>query len=861
VITSLAEIWTAVAERCGDTAGARRVAGKFSKIFTARRRRGAALPAAIQIAIVSLFIANFAVADTNSPAEILQDLRSFREFGTVLYIAAHPDDENTSLITYLARGRHYRAAYLSLTRGDGGQNVLGSEFGEQLGVIRTQELLAARRLDGGRQFFTRAMDFGFSKDYLETLRIWDKEQVVSDIVRVIRTFRPDVVVAGFSTQPGNTHGHHTASAVLALEAFKLAGDPKNFPEQQLAPWQPKRIFTNRRGGGGGTNILQIEAGGNDPVLNESFGAIAGRSRAMHKSQGFGNFGGGGGGARTESFVLLDGEPATKDILDGVDATWNRVPGGAEIGQLADEIISQFNPQDPAASIPALLKLKSNLAALNSQDSIVVEKSAQLDRILQNCLGLSVVTTIANAEVVPGEPLKLHSTASVRSAIPVRWIGMRHPAIKGEFTSTAAMNLVSNQPASRDETVTLPASTPLSQPYWLRLESTVGMFRVDDASLIGQPENSPAFPLEQIFEVGGQQLVVANEPLQADTATAKFEARRRLDVIPPVSLNFVSEVNLFAPGSTRKVEVELTASRANSTGTLKLNAPADWKISPATQAFQLAKIGEKKLFPFSVTAPVKAGETTITASAKIGGATFGNQRIEIAYKHIPFQLLQPPARTKSVSLDLAIRGKKVGYLPGAGDSVADAMTQMGYEVTTLTGADLTTNRLKDFDAVVIGIRAFNVRTDLVSHLPELFAFVEAGGNVIAQYNRPGGDLKTEKLAPYSLRLSGDRVTDETAAVTFLAPDHPALNSPNKITSADFDGWVQERGIYFPNQWDEHFTPILACNDPGESPLKGGLLVAQYGKGYFVYTGLVFFRELPAGVPGAYRLFANLISLGK
>ncbi len=819
----------------------------------------------IRLICLGLFCATIlplAQAETNSPAEILQDLRSFREFGTVLYVAAHPDDENTALIAYLARGRHYRTAYLSLTRGDGGQNVLGSEFGAELGVIRTQELLAARRLDGGRQFFTRAMDFGFSKDYLETLKIWNKDEVVSDIVRVIRTFKPDVIVAGFSTQPGGTHGHHTASAVLALEAFKLAGDAKNFPEQQLAPWQPKRIFTNRRfGNGGGTNVLSIESGGNDPVLNESFGSIAGRSRAMHKSQGFDNFRGGGGGPHSETFLLLDGEPATKDILDDMDTTWNRVPGGAEIGKLADEIISQFNLQDPAASIPALLKIKSSLAVLQSKDPIVAEKSAQLDRILQSCLGLSVVTTIPNAEVVPGEPLKLHSTASVHSITPVRWIGTRHPAIKEEFTSTAALNLVSDQPANRDETVTLPASTPLSQPYWLRKPSTAGMFRVDDASLIGQPENPPAFPLEQVFEVGGQTLVIPDEPLQADTASAKFEARRRLDVIPPVAVSFASDVELFAPGATRKVQVELTAYRAGSAGTVTLNIPDAWKISPAMQDFQFAKVGEKKLFTFNVTSPAKAGEATITASAKIGDATFGSQRIEIAYKHIPFQLLQPPAQTKAVSLDLAIRGKKVGYIPGAGDSVADAITQMGYEVTTLTSADLTTNRLKDFDAVVIGIRAFNVRADLAEHMPALFAFVAAGGNLIEQYNRPGNDLKTDQLAPYSLKLSGDRVTDENATMIFLAPEHPALNTPNKITSADFEGWVQERGIYFPNQWDAHFTPILACADSGEEPKKGSLLVAQYGKGYFIYTGLDFFRELPGGVPGAYRLFANLISLGK
>ena len=807
----------------------------------------------IIVTVVAL-AASHATAETNSPTEIIQDLRSFREFGTVLYVAAHPDDENTALITYLARGRHYRTAYLSLTRGDGGQNVLGGEFGAELGVIRTQELLAARRLDGGQQFFTRAMDFGFSKDYLETLKIWNKDEVVSDIVRVIREFRPDVIVAGFSTQPGGTHGHHTASAVLALEAFQLAGDAKNFPEQNLAPWQPKRIFTNRRfGNGGGTNILTIEAGGTDPVLNESFSAIAGRSRAMHKSQGFDNFRGGSGGPRSESFVLLAGETATNDIMDGIDTTWSRIPGGAEIARLADEAIAKFNPTNLDANINILLQLKKLLAALPT-DRIVDQKRQQLDHILQSNLRLEVETTTPQAEVVPGESLQLHHTISIHSKIQVIWLGTRHPAIKENFSSANATDLFSSPQTNRDETVTLLATTPLTQPYWLREESTAGMFRVDDASLIGQPENPPAFPVEQVFMIGDQKLVIPGEPVQAGT-------RRRLDVIPPVSLNFVADVILFSPSSTHKVEVELAAYRANSAGTLKLNAPADWIISPATQDFRLAMVGEKKSFTFTVTAPAKAGETTLTASAKIGDATFGNQRIEIAYKHIPFQLLQPPARTKAVSFDLAIRGKRVGYVPGAGDSVADAIAQMGYEVTTLAVSDLTTNRLKDFDAVVIGIRAFNVHTDLAEHMPALFAFVEAGGNVIEQYNRPGNDLKTDRLAPYSLKLSGDRVTDENATIIFLAPNHPALNTPNKITSADFAGWVQERGIYFPNQWDEHFTPILACADSGEESKQGSLLVARYGKGYFVYTSLVFFRELPAGVPGAFRLLANLISLGK
>jgi len=790
-------------------------------------------------------------SESLSPPAILQELRAFREMGSVLYIAAHPDDENTQLITYLARGRNYRTAYLSLTRGDGGQNVLGPEFGEQLGVIRTQELLAARRLDGGQQFFTRAIDFGFSKDYRETLRIWDRQQVVTDIVRVIRTFRPDVVITRFSTQPGGTHGHHTASAVLALEAFKLAGDTNAFPEQlgELSPWQPKRILMNSRGGG--ADSLQIEANGNDPVTGESFGTIAGRSRAMHRTQGFGNFGGGGGGARSESFQLLAGEPATGDILDGVDTSWSRVHGGAEVGKLAEGVIAQFNAQDPAASLPALLKLRRLLTQL-SADRVVDENRKRLDHILQACLGLEVETAIPQAEVVPGELLQLHHRASVHADVPVRWVGVRYPAIKREATSPIALS--PNQPASRDSAQTLPAGTPLSQPYWLREEPSIGMFHVADATLIGRPENPPAFPVEQLFEVGGQVLVIPDEPVQTET-------HRRLEVIPPVALRFVSDVRLFAPSSSRPVGIEVTAYRSNSVGTLKLDAPAGWKAAPAAQSFRLAEVGKTERFVFTVTAPAQPAAASIGASTQIGGAAYGNQRIEIRYKHVPSQLLQPPARVKAVSLDLATHGKDVGYLPGAGDSVAEGIAQMGYRVTTLTGADLTTNRLKDFDAVVIGIRAFNVRTDLVSQLPALFAFVAEGGNVIVQYNRPGGDFKTEQLAPYRLRLSQERVTDENAAITFLAANHPVLNTPNKITSADFEGWVQERGVYFPNQWDEHFTPILACNDEGESPKSGALLIAQYGRGYFVYTGLAFFRQLPAGVPGAYRLFANLVSLGK
>jgi LmbE family N-acetylglucosaminyl deacetylase len=798
-----------------------------------------------------------------SPAAILQDLRSFREMGTVLHIAAHPDDENTQLITYLARGRGCRMAYLSVTRGDGGQNVIGNEFNEELGVIRTQELLSARRLDGGQQFFTRAKDFGFSKDYQQTLTKWDRDQVVSDIVRIIRTFRPDVIITRFSTQPGGTHGHHTASAVLALQAFPLAGDPKAFPEQlgDLTVWQPKRIVYNGGGfGGGGEGPLRLDVGGTDPVLGKSFAEISGRSRAMHKSQGFGGGGGGkgggkgGGGPAFQSFQLLRGEPAKTDIFEGVDTTWNRIPGGAEIARRVDEAISQFNAQNPAASLPALLAMRSIVAKLPA-DPLVSEKSRQLDRILQACLGLEVETVLPNAEVVAGEMLKLRCGVTERSEVPVRWVGMRYRSIAKtvDFTN----ELRTNQTVTRDETPTLAVATPLSQPYWLRKDGTPGMFVVEDAKLIGLPENPPVLPVEYVFAVGGQELVVPDEPVQVIAVPNKATIRRRLEVIAPVSLSFPFNVKLFAPGATRPVDVDVTAFRPGIGGTLQLDTPVGYAVEPAKQSFSFAKVGERARLSFKVTAPSQAAKAAITATAHTSGGTYNTGRVEIRYDHIPPQLLQPTARLKAVTLDLAVRGRKVGYIPGAGDSVAECLEQMGYEVTRLTGADLTPEKLPGFDAVVVGVRAFNVRNDLKERMKTLFDYVEKGGTVIEQYNRPG--LKVDKLAPFDLQISNDRVTDEKATMKFLAPDHPALNTPNKITSADFDGWVQERGIYFPRPWDKNFIPLLACNDQGYAPMSGSLLVARHGRGYFVYTGLSWFRQLPEGVPGAYRLFANLVSL--
>jgi LmbE family N-acetylglucosaminyl deacetylase len=798
----------------------------------------------------------------------LLDLRQFRELGSVLYVAAHPDDENTLFLSWLSRGRGYRTAYLSLTRGDGGQNVIGPELGDKLGVARTQELLAGRRLDGAQQFFSRALDFGFSKDYADTQRVWGRDEVIGDMVRVIRRFQPDIILTRFSPQPGGTHGHHTASAVLSIDAFKLAGDPKAYPEQiaqGLKPWQPKRVLQNGSFGRAAptADSVSVLVEGNDPVLGIPLSTLSLRVLGEHKTQNlagvvFGQGRGAGvGGPRNELFYPLAGDPAKTDLFEGIATTWTaRYPGpGAKIDTLAAAAESAFDRKNLAANVPALLSLRAALATLPA-DPLVTDKRTQLDRALVACLGLTVATTSATPDIVPGETLAL--THTVSSVVPVRWLSTRDSTGKALTAEISVQSKIESQKSK----IEIPASTPLTTPYWLRAEGRPGFSRVDDPALIGDAENKPAFPFSYVFEIAGQQLIVADEPVFV-TGAGPAEKRRRLDIVPPVSLTFTSDVTVLTPGATRPVEVEISANRPDRTGSVALELPAGWKATPAAQPFTLAAVGAKSRLTFAVTAPPAASTATLGAVATIGTATYRHARDEVNYPHIPPQVLQPLARQRAVAFDVAVTAKKIGFLPGAGDDIPAALAQLGCTVTTLTDADLTPEKLAAFDAVVTGVRAFNVREGLSANLAGLFAWVEQGGTVITQYNRPGRDIKTDRLAPYALTLGGNdaRVTDEDAAITLLEPNHPAFNVPNKLTPADWTGWVQERGAYFGTTWGPEFTPLLACNDAGEKPQRGGLLVARHGQGYYVYTGLGFFRQLPAGVPGAYRLFANLISLGK
>ena len=803
--------------------------------------------------------------ESMNAAETLLALQKLNVLGRALYVAAHPDDENTTLIAYWANGALFDAAYLSVTRGDGGQNLIGAELRETLGVIRTNELMAARRIDHGTQFFTGAVDFGFSKNPEETLGFWDREKILADVVWVIRRFQPDVIVTRFSPDDRVTHGHHSASAMLAQEAFRAAADPARFPEQlaYVKVWQATRIlwntssffFTARNQPFDPTGLATTDVGGFSPLLGKSYTEIAAASRSMHKSQGFGVQA--QRGVRKEYFKFLDGEPFQSGPFDGIDTTWARVPGGAAVGAKITEAIATFRPADPAASVPALLQVRQALAQL-PENPWVVEKRVALDQVIAASLGLHIEAVAAWPSASPGQTLSLQLEAINPSNVDVKFRALTFPA-SGETISVAAA-LPANQSFKKTVTAKLPDTLPYSQPYWLRQPGTIGRFDVADQTLIGLPENPPAFPVDVMLEIDGQEIRFAIDPQHRKVDPVEGEVHQPLVIAPPVFANFANHVLVFGDSRVKSIPVRVTANADAFKGQLSLEAPGGWQVEPATIAVDLKKIGDEMTGMFTVKPPAASGEGTLRAVVSSDGKRYSLARQRVSYPHLGQITLMPAAEVKVVRADIRHKGELVGYLPGAGDDIPASLEQIGYTVKTLTDADLKAESLARFAAVVIGVRAYNIQDRMGVWLPELLAYVKQGGVVIAQYNT-SGDLKVENVGPFPLHISRERVTDELAEMRILAPQHPLVTTPNRIEKADFGGWVQERGLYFADTWDPAWTPIFSANDPGEKPLDGGLLVARHGKGYFVYTGYAWFRQLPAGVPGAYRIFANMISLGK
>ena len=815
--------------------------------------------------LISLY--NFAQTPKKpNSSEIYEQIQKLNFLGSVLYVAAHPDDENTHLISYFENTVHARTAYISLTRGDGGQNLIGNELRELLGVIRTEELLAARKIDGGEQFFSRANDFGYSKHPDETFAIWDKQEVLSDLVYVIRKFQPDVIINRFDHRsPGTTHGHHTGSAMLSVEAFDLAKDKNSFSDQlkTVSVWEPKRLFWNQSWFFYGSrekfekadksHLVGLDIGTYYPTLGVSNQEIASLSRSQHKSQGFGNTA--VRGNSEEYLEIVKGTKPEKDVFEGIDTSWNRVKGGKPIGDLLEKVQREFDFTNPSKSVPELVSAYQMIQKLEDQHWKEI-KSEEIKNIISACLGLYLEAVSDDQTATIQDEVQLKIEAINRSEVQVEVEKIVFPDGKELILN---QKLENNKDFSTTEKFIISPETKLSNPYWLNEKGSLGLYKVEEQELRGLAETPNANVLRFDLKIAGIPMDFRKPIVYKYNDAVDGEVYKPFAILPKASVQVQEKVILFGNGTPKKVSVKVKSFGQNLNGSLKLKANSDWKISPENQPIQLAK-NEEKIFWFEVQPPNKKSEIELIPELNLEGKTIVNQVVEINYPHIPEQFIVLPGSAKIAKLDIQKKGEKIGYIMGAGDEIPESLRQIGYDVQIIQPNYFTEDYLNAFDAVVLGIRAFNTVDELKYKNKTLFNYVENGGTLVVQYNT-SREVLTDEVAPFELQLSRDRVTDENSEVKFLAPNHPVLNSPNQITQQDFEGWVQERGLYFPDKWSKEFTPILSMHDKGESALKGSLLVAQHGKGYYVYTGLSFFRELPEGVSGAYRLFANILSLGK
>jgi LmbE family N-acetylglucosaminyl deacetylase len=799
-------------------------------------------------------------------AELLQTLDRLNTLGSVLMVAAHPDDENTAVLAYFARGRHLRTAYLSVTRGEGGQNLIGSEQYEALGLIRTQELLMARRIDGGEQFFTRAFDFGFSKNPAEALAKWNRDLVLGDLVRLIRRFRPDVIISRWQPTGSSGHGHHTAAGQLTPLAFAAAADPKQFPEQLaegLQPWPARRLVWNTFTFGrlqdeaaarGPTSGLRIDTGQYDFVLGKSYAEIAGESRTRHASQGFGSAE--RRGPQPQYFQHVAGEPAQKDLFEDIDATWKRVPGGGRLGDLLQGARDQFDPRHPERLLPALLDAWREMERL--ADPWVAVKRPELLHAIELAGGLQLDASADRWDLTPGSSVRVTCTAFSHAA-SLTW---ERSEISGAATAEV--------PAGRATlSLAIPPGAAYSQPYWLREPRTGDAYAVKDPGWIGLPENPPVLTATFYFRAAADLVLPFRVPVRYRWVDrVQGELARAVEIVPPVSVSFPQPAVIFPEPRPRRLIVRVTSHSGAAQGVVALDLPAGWKAEPAEVPFDLPERDRETSAAFQVTPPASPGGGHITARATVAGTTVSVGLVSIRHPHIPPQTLYLPARVRAERFDVRITARNIGYVMGAGDEVPQALQQLGAAVRLLTPEDLSSGDLGRFDAIVTGVRALNVRDDLVAARARLLDYVVSGGTLVVQYNTSGGfgpDAETSSraalLAPYPLTPSNNRVSVEEAPVTFPDPGLPVLHRPNQITARDFEGWVQERGLYFMRAWDPRYQPVFASNDPGEPPQLGGTLVARHGQGVYIYTGYSWFRQLPAGVPGAYRIFANLVSAGR
>jgi len=805
---------------------------------------------------------------TYSASELYHQLEKLNSGASILYLAAHPDDENTRLISYFENKLHVRTAYLSLTRGDGGQNLIGTEIGPGIGVLRTQELLGARAIDGGEQYFSRAVDFGYSKSAKETFEKWGKEEILADVVFVIRQFQPDVIVTRFPTSQYAGHGHHTASAVLAEEAFDLAADPNAFPEQleYVDTWQPKRLYFNtsswwvkdlEQQANKSNDFLRMDVGEFNNQLGTTYAQIASRARSEHKSQGFGtDF---PYGTSIEYIRYVKGEKVSPggSILEGIENDWAR-HGAPEIGSLITRALAEFDANNPAATASTLAEA-GRLLNQKEQNPFFIKKQSELNDLLLHMVGVFVEFNTSKMLVVPGENVTARLNVVNPASTP---INMEKMMFEGKQI-LGKTELLNNALFSEEVKLKIDKDAAFSNPYWLT-EPYENLYVTEDYTLLGKPENDPSLSADLHFEIDGYRFVLPVAVKEKIVDPAKAVIFNPTYVVPHASFNFSENVVVSVGDQVQTVYVTATNHGESFSGNVRLSMPNGWKVNPAEHKVSLKGAGDAAMLGFEIspTAMAEAGNARVEVTHSDVALRKPAMSLQIIdYDHIPAQIILTEAEIGLVPIDLQTGDVKlVGYIDGPGDDVAKYLKAAGYLVEHITERQLRAGELDKYDAILTGIRAFNTRDDLAFFNDNLNTYVENGGTWIVQYNTSRG-IKSDKIGPYPFVITNERVTDEYAEARILNPGHRVMHYPNEIGDSDFDDWVQERGLYFAADWDSKFEPIISWNDPDEPPRNGGLIIAPYGDGNFVYTGISFFRELPAGVPGAYRLLANLLALSQ
>ena len=813
----------------------------------------------------------------NGSSTIYQQLQKLNVLGSVLYVAAHPDDENNSLLPYLAKEKKYRTAYLSLTRGDGGQNLIGPEQGIDLGLIRTQELLAARQIDGSEQYFTRAYEFGFSKTSNETLTLWDRNKVLADMVWVIRKFQPDIIINRFPPDARAGHGHHAASAILSIEAFKAAADPLQFPEQLskgVGIWQAKRLLWNTFNFGGANTTsdsqLKIDAGVFNPFLGQSYGEVGGEARSMHKSQGEGRPR--RKGPVNEYFVTIAGDSAKNNLMDGIITDWSRLhPSGKNIESNIQNIIRSFNFEQPALSVNQLIALYQQVMALNIMSVWKEQKLKEISQLILDCAGLVIEATTDIPYAIPGEKLGVQFLVNKRNDLPITLTGIQiNDLATSKFDTSMSISLRNNTNFTASHVLQLPFNQTLSQPYWLVAPmKDMGTFQITDDALIGNA-NSPA-ALSAQFTLTIQNITFnISRPVQYKYVDlVAGEMHQPLTIIPRILVSLDKAVLLSQVKGPSQLQPSITLQiKANITSEAQ---PISIVLKQGTQRIftkdTIMALTAGSAYPMTIQLEnylKRNRQEPLSAEVQIkwnGTNHIYDQMLKtIQYDHIPSINYLYKDQATIIHEPIQSLPKRIGYIVGAGDKVPEALLQLGHTVEFLQESDIVSTKLAAFDAIIVGIRAYNIHEWLTNKNDIINRYIENGGHLIVQYlkgNTVGN--KRVKVGPYDFAMSNTRVTEENAPVQFLLPTHPILNYPNKISQKDFDHWVQERSTYQMEPVKAPYEALLQMNDSNDKPTSGSLITAPYGKGHFTYISLVLFRQLPAGVAGSYKLLANILSL--